>query len=129
MMPVSAWQYVEQQFGTESVSKYFVLYASQCSALDSDISAPPTISNASPRTVPFEVRIALIGFWCGLPVLVGFLLYVLWGVLTRTEPLPPPQPKGCENVEKIHAHLRLEVAEPLKAQMRKRLGCEKVERE
>lgn len=28
LMPVSAWQYVEQQFGTESVSKYFVPYAS-----------------------------------------------------------------------------------------------------
>ncbi|MGG2143722.1 hypothetical protein [Symbiopectobacterium sp. RP] len=37
LMPASTWQYVEQQFGTESVSKYFVLYASQCSALDSEI--------------------------------------------------------------------------------------------
>lgn len=129
LMPVSAWHYVEQRFGTESVSKYFVSYASQCAAPNSEIPTPTTILNASPRTVPFEIRIALMGFWCGFPVLVGFLLYVLWGVLTRTEPLPPPQPKGCENVEKIHARLRPEVAEPLKAQMRKSLGCEDVKSE
>lgn len=129
LMPVSAWQYVEQQFGTESVSKYFVPYASQCAAPDSEPPAPTTPLNASPRPVPFEIRLALIGFWCGFPVLVGFLLYVLWGILTRTEPLPLPQPKGCENVEKIHARLRPEVAEPLKAQMRKSLGCEAVESE
>lgn len=133
LMPVSAWQDVEQQFGTESVSNYFIPYASLCSAPDSEIPAAnntsATISRASPRTLPFEIRLALIGFWCGFPVLVGFLLYVLWGVLTRTEPLPPAQPKGCENVEKIHARLRPEVAEPLKAQMRKSLGCDLVEGE
>lgn len=129
IMPVSAWQYAEQQFGTESVSKYFVPYASQCSAPDSEIPASTTISNASPRPVPFEIRIALMGFWCGFPVLVGFLLYVLWGGLTRTEPLPPSQPKGGESVEKVYARMRPEVAEPLKAQMRKSVGCEPVEGE
>lgn len=82
LMPVSAWQDVEQQFGTKSVSKYFVPYASLCSAPDSKIPAvnktSATIPSASPRTVRNTPRPHRFLVWVSGTRQVPSL-YVLWG--------------------------------------------------
>ncbi|ASN83963.1 hypothetical protein D5073_17590 [Pectobacterium versatile] len=129
LMPLSKWQRAEQQYGAESTSTYFTSYESLSLALDDE---EPTTSDTrvNHQTSPYLPEPDLLNvwmvrafLWCALPVLTMFIIYVLWGVLTRTEPLPTPQPEGCGNVEKMHSNLRPEVAEQLQANMRKSLGC------
>ncbi|AYH14967.1 hypothetical protein [Pectobacterium parmentieri] len=127
LMPLNEWKRAEQQFGAESISAHFTPYESLCLESEyEETTANDTSANHQKTYYAglFYVWRARILFWCVLPVLAVFMLGALWSALTSTEPLPPSQPKGCENVEKVHSKLRPEVAEPLKARMRKSLGCQ-----
>ncbi|AOR62586.1 hypothetical protein [Pectobacterium wasabiae] len=130
LMPLNEWKRAKQQFGAASISAHFTPYESLClepeyeDTTANDTSANHQKTHHAPNPDLFYVWRTRILFWCVLPVLAVFTIGALWHALANTEPLPPSQPKGCENVEKVHSKLRPEVAEPLKARMRKSLGCQ-----
>ncbi|QTF07668.1 hypothetical protein HC231_06800 [Brenneria izadpanahii] len=129
LMPSTAWKRVEQCYRPEHISAYFIPYRYQFVAEDA---VAPTVKGTSfnkqkasddSEFAYLFVWLQRIFLWCVLPVLAVFIISGLWNRLTRTEPLPPPQPKGCEKIEKMHSNLQPEVDEELKARMRESLGC------
>ncbi|KHS83604.1 hypothetical protein RC84_11110 [Pectobacterium carotovorum subsp. carotovorum] len=100
------WQRAVQRYGQAQVSAYFRRCANKESKRD--------------VRYHFKTRIFL---WLVLPVIVVFSLYVAWGTLKGDTP-PPPQPKGCENVDRAYSDQSEQVAAIMKYQMRKKLGCD-----
>ncbi|AYH35013.1 hypothetical protein C5E17_02545 [Pectobacterium parmentieri] len=106
LVPTEHWLRAIQRYGQAQVSTYFRHGANKESQWDA--------------RYHFKTRIFL---WLLLPVIVVFSLYVVWGTLKGDTP-PPPQPKGCENVDRAYSDQSEQVAAIMKYQMRKKLGCD-----
>lgn len=105
LVPTEHWQRAVQRYGQAQVSAYFRRSANKKSKWD--------------VRYHFKTRIFL---WLVLPVIVVFSLYVAWGTLKGDTP-PPPQPKGCENVDRAFSDQSAQVAAIMRDHMRKKLGC------
>ncbi|KHN53940.1 hypothetical protein [Pectobacterium fontis] len=105
LVPAEDWQRAVQRYGQAQVSAHFRRCANRESIWD--------------ELYRCKTRIFL---WLVLPVIVVFSLYVVWGTLKSDT--PPPQPKGCENVDRAYSDQSEQVAAIMKYQMRKKLGCD-----
>ncbi|MCW2485459.1 hypothetical protein J5069_06055 [Candidatus Symbiopectobacterium sp. NZEC127] len=105
LVPTKHWQRAAQRYGQAQVSAYFRRCVNKESIWD--------------ELYRCKTRIFL---WLVLPVIVVFSLYVAWGTLKSDT--PPPQPKGCENVDRAYNDQSEQVAAIMRYQMRKKLGCD-----
>lgn len=131
LVPADHWHRAETTYGQARVAAHFrrcisdVPLASHSNALTSAMGAGPAASRRSTDESESETFYrfkAEMFLWFVLPMLVVSALYMIWGG-QKGDTLFPPQPKGCENVDRTFRNLGAEQAEPLKEHMRQTLGC------
>ncbi|CAD5110402.1 hypothetical protein [Zestomonas carbonaria] len=131
LVPSDHWRRAEMIYGQAWVAAHFMRcvgeepFAPQSDAPPASTGQAPVANRRSSEESEWDTFYhfkAKIFLWFVLPVLVAFALYVAWGVL-KSDTLPPPQPEGCENVDRTFRNLPAEQAEPLKEHMRRQLGC------